>query len=156
MLKSLEGPLWVALGTAIFFLSYGTGIGSLSEPGAGFVSLASGLFLIAIGAIMIMVRRRGSQKEAPESGQPAAPKAASGHFFRLIRLVMLLFLYALLLNPLGYVITTFLVMFGLFHDSGKRRFTIPLLASLACVAATYTVFEIWLRCQLPRGIFPWW
>ncbi len=155
MLNRLEGPVWVALGIGISLLSYRTGIGSFREPGAGFVSLASGLFLLVVGAIMIAVRKRGSPEKAPES-RPDAPKPRSGHLFGLIRIVALLFLYAFFLETLGYVIATFLAMVGLFYESGRHRLAVPVLASFICVAATYTVFEIWLRCRLPRGIFPWW
>jgi hypothetical protein len=76
--------------------------------------------------------------------------------YRRVYTLVLLVLYALLLNSVGYVITTFLVMFGLFFDPEKRRFAAPLFASLASVAVTYTLFEIWLKTQLPRGLFPWW
>ena len=71
-------------------------------------------------------------------------------------MIALLVFYGLLLEPMGYVIATFLFMFGLFFNLEERRLAAPLFASLASVAATYTIFEIWLKTQLPRGMFPWW
>jgi hypothetical protein len=47
-------------------------------------------------------------------------------------------------------------MWGLFYDQEKHNWATSLMASSVTVGGTYLVFEIWLRCQLPRGIFPWW
>jgi hypothetical protein len=155
-LKAFEGPIWIALGILISLLACDTGIGSFREPGVGFVGLASGLFLIVIGSVMTISRRENAQQEGKGKNKSAMQTSWARPSFKFIYTLALLALYALLLNPLGYVIATFLVMFGLFFDPVKRRWLPPLLASLASVAVTYTVFEIWLKSQLPRGILPWW
>ena len=154
-LSRLEGPIWVAFGIVIAFLSYRTGIGSFNEPGAGFVALASGLFMIAIGTVMALFRA-DSSPEANAEARPAMRGGASRPLVRLILPLALLVLYALLLEPLGYLVATFILMSGLFFDPERPRLAGPLFASLASVAATYTVFEVWLKTQLPRGVFPWW
>jgi hypothetical protein len=156
VLNWIEGPIWVALGVAISLLSYRTGIGSFSEPGAGFVAFGSGIFMIVIGSIRSIARGGTSGQKAGEPGEPSLRKTTGRPSYRRVYTLVLLVLYALLLNSVGYVITTFLVMFGLFFDPEKRRFAAPLFASLASVAVTYTLFEIWLKTQLPRGLFPWW
>jgi hypothetical protein len=71
-------------------------------------------------------------------------------------MVMVLVGYGLALDLLGYLITTFLVMFALFYDRGTNRLLPSVLASLLTVVSTYLIFGTWLRIQLPRGIFPWW
>jgi len=156
LLKAFEGSIWIALGILISLLAYNTGVGSFREPGVGFIGLASGLFLIVIGSVMSMTRRGNAQQEGKEGSQSAVQTTITRPSFKFIYTLVLLALYALLLNPLGYVIATFLVMFGLFFDPFTRRWLPALFASLASVAITYIVFEIWLKSQLPRGIFPWW
>lgn len=136
----------------ISFLSYQTGIGVFTEPGAGFVALATGLFLVVIGAFMSFTRRRAPGRQ----GGPGKPGTFFGRFFRLAYMLSLLVLYGVFLEPLGYLIATFLLMYGLFFHPEGRRFGFPLFASLISVAVTYTVFEVWLKTQLPRGICPWW
>ena len=155
-LKAFEGPIWIALGILISLLAYNESIGSFREPGVGFVGLAAGLFLIVIGSVMTISRRENAQQEGKGKNKSAMQTSLARPSIKFIYTLALLALYALLLNPLGYVIATFLVMFGLFFDPFKRRWLPPLLASLASVAVTYTVFEIWLKSQLPRGILPWW
>jgi hypothetical protein len=156
LLKAFEGPIWIALGILISLLAYDTGVGSFREPGVGFIALASGLFIIVIGSVMSITRRVNPQEEGKEENKPSAVTTIVRPSFRFIYTLALLALYALLLNPLVYVTATFLIMFGLFFDPLTRRWLPALFASLASVAITYTLFEIWLKSQLPRGIFPWW
>ncbi|MEW6669893.1 MAG: tripartite tricarboxylate transporter TctB family protein [Thermodesulfobacteriota bacterium] len=156
MLRRLEGPIWLAVGLVISILSYRTGIGTFTEPGAGFVALATGLFLMVIGAVTCFARGGASGQETGEERSAGARGTFIRRIFRLAYMVALLICYGLLLEPLGYLIATFLLMFGLFFNPEGRRFVFPLCASLASVSVTYTVFEIWLKTRLPRGLFPWW
>ncbi len=155
MLRVLEGPVWLLIGVIISAWSFRTGLGSFKEPGVGFVAFASGLFIMAVGALVTIFRRPKAQKVGAASGQTHSRFLESAPFKLTYALVLLVF-YALLLDFLGYIITTFVVLFGLFFDPVGRRWAGPLLASFLSVAVTYLVFEVWLRSQLPRGIFPWW
>jgi putative tricarboxylic transport membrane protein len=149
-----EGWIWIIIGGAICFLSWRIHLGSFREPGAGFVAFASGVALVVIGTIM------GFSKTFLKLSSDSNPDKDRS-FFKLPKLpviytVMVLVGYGLVLDLLGYLITTFLVMFALFYNRGTNRFLTSALASLLTVVSTYLIFETWLRCQLPRGIFPWW
>jgi putative tricarboxylic transport membrane protein len=145
-----EGVIWVIIGGFICLLSWRIDLGSFNEPGPGFVAFASGLSLIIIGSVMALSKTFA--KRSPGAGRPrwALPK------FRLFYTLLLLVGYGLVLQCLGYIVTTFLVLFGLFYDRGINRFLPSFLGSLLTVVITYLVFETWLRVQLPRGILPWW
>jgi len=149
-----EGISWVVLGAFFCVLSWRISIGSFREPGPGFISLASGLSLIIIGLIMMLLRTFSRSSPVVDEHRSRSilrlPRA------RLMYTVILLVGYALFLDLLGYLVATFLVMVGLFFDRGANRLLPSILASLVTVGVTYLLFEIWLRCQLPRGIFPWW
>jgi hypothetical protein len=49
-----------------------------------------------------------------------------------------------------------LAMWGLLFDWKKSSLASSFLSSLLTTAVTYLVFEVWLHCQFPRGLFPWW
>jgi len=157
-LKTFEGPVWIALGVGACLYAYAMGLGTFREPGVGFVAFATGLFLAAVGVLL----RLGPSEAAQGARQPgdrqhrAVGPVLQTKTFKLFYTLAILVVYAILLNPLGYILTTFLVMFGLFFDPGRRRFKAPMGAALLSAATTYVVFEMWLRSQLPRGIFPWW
>jgi putative tricarboxylic transport membrane protein len=149
-----EGIIWIVIGGSICFLSGRIGLGSFHEPGPGFVPFASGLSLVVIGLIMTLSKKFSNPASDGDHG-------ASRPFLRLpkfslVYTVLVLVGYGLVLDLLGYLITTFLVMFALFYDRAANRFLPSVLASLLTVVSTYLIFETWLRVQLPRGIFPWW
>jgi hypothetical protein len=155
LLRLLEGPAWVFVGVIISAWAYGTGLGTFREPGVGFVAFIAGFFILAVGALITVLRRPEQQIVEPPSGATRARFLLSPAFKLTYTLGLLLF-YALLLDRLGYIVTTFVVLFGLFYDPVRRRWAGPLLASFLSVAVTYLVFEVWLKSQLPRGILPWW
>jgi hypothetical protein len=158
-LKTLEGPLWIIIGLAICLYSYKMGLGSFNEPGAGFVAFLTGLFLMIMGTSIFIQRKRviqGVPKDERTEICNSEESFVESTVFKLVYIVALLLIYALLLNYLGYILTTFLVMFGLFLGPVRRRFAFAFTASLISAGITYIVFEVWLHSQLPRGIFPWW
>ena len=152
--ETKEGIIWIVIGGSICFLSGRIGLGSFHEPGPGFVAFASGVCLVVIGVIMTLSRTFSKVSSDSDHGVDRPflklPK------FPLVYTVVVLVGYGLVLNLLGYLITTFLVMFALFYDRGTNHFLPSALASLLTVVSTYLIFETWLRVQLPRGIFPWW
>jgi Tripartite tricarboxylate transporter TctB family len=158
-LKALEGPAWIIIGVAICLYAYKMGLGSFHEPGAGFVAFVTGLFLMLMGALIVMGRKTDLRR-IPKDEKREVRNSETSFFlrpvFKLAYAVALLLVYALFLDRLGYVLATFLVMFGLFYDPGRRRLGLAFTASLLSTGMTYLVFEMWLHTQLPRGVFPWW
>ncbi len=148
-----ESIIWTIVGGAICFLSWRIRLGSFREPGPGFVAFASGLSLVVIGLIMTLSKKYS--KPASDSGHSAGRPFLRLPRFSLVYTILVLVGYGLVLDLLGYLITTFLVMFALFYDRAANRFLPSVLASLLTVVSTYLIFETWLRVQLPRGIFPW-
>ncbi len=149
-----EGIIWSVVGAIICLLSWKIHLGSFHEPGAGFVAFASGIALITIGVMMVLSKMFA--KTPPANGANKHPLLLRLPKLPLVYMVMVLVGYGLVLDLLGYLITTFLVMFALFYDRGRNRLLPSVLASLLIVVSTYLIFETWLRIQLPRGIFPWW
>src|SRR3989304_6253181 len=103
---STEGVLWIIIGSAICFLSWRIRLGSFHEPGPGFVAFASGISLVVIGMIMTF-SKTFSERSSDRSLSAGRP------FLRLLKFplvytVGILVGYGLVLNLLGYLITTFL------------------------------------------------
>ncbi len=143
---------WVILGSLICFLAWRVRLGTFSEPGPGFIAFGAGSFLCVVGIIMLL-----SGLVSPASTEERVPwdrLFPRGVRLRLAYTVLLLFLYTMFLDKLGYVIGTFLLMWGLFLNWERPRWVTSMVASLVTVGVTYLVFEVWLHCQLPRGILP--
>jgi len=153
-IRTLEGIFWIGIGIIICILALQFDLGSFHEPGPGFVAFLSGLFLCGIGLIMTISRTISKKRPG---------QVASGdHTFQIIswpRLAYttgLLLGYTLLIEILGYILATFLLIWGMFYDWEKKNWAWSLLFSVVTALGSYIMFEVWLRCQLPRGVFPWW
>lgn len=150
MIRKREGILWTILGLFVCFLAWQVHFGSFREPGPGFVAFFSGLLIGGIGLVMIIAAVHATPSQSNPSGIAFSHKKWRQLFFTMT----LLCGYTLLLDRLGYIITTLSMMWAFFYFSGGRRWSSSFFISSLIVASTYLVFDIWLRCQLPRGIFP--
>jgi putative tricarboxylic transport membrane protein len=154
--RKIEGLFWFLIGLIVCRLAWKFQVGSLREPGSGFIAFILGMALSLLGLVMVLVevysKTSGNTVAAaghPFRGTPLFPFALTGG---------ILFGYGLLLETLGYNVTTLLAMWALFYlfYEKRNRLLLSLFAAFATTATTYLVFEVWLRSQLPRGIFPWW
>src|SRR5512139_2990008 len=145
-----EGFVWIGMGIVVCLISWKFELGSFHEPGSGFLGFIAGLFVSFVGLIMVLPRFLSKTSHSNGSSPDSSFRIAS--WSRLAYTMALLLIYGLLLEPLGYVITTFLVMWALFYDRHRSNWVSSCFASLVSVGATYLVFEIWLLCQFPRGI----
>jgi len=116
------------------------------------VAFVAGVFIAGIGLIMAL--SRAFSKIDRDEGPEWATAFRQVPWPRLLYVIALLFAYAVFLNSLGYVLCTFFVMLALFYDREKRNWSAALLKSLVVVICSYLLFEVWLSCQFPRGIFP--
>src|SRR4030042_6032046 len=106
--RTIEGLFWVAIGAIICIFAWKAHLGSFLEPGPGFVPFISGLFIAIVGLIMLLsqILPKISQGNSPDLGLTFRNIS----WFRLVFTMGLLFGYAVFLNSLGYLLTTFLTM----------------------------------------------
>jgi len=152
--KTVEGFVWIGIGVIICILALQFDFGSFHSPGPGFVPVLTGLFISVMG--LAMITARAISKHQPGEASGADHPFRIGSWRRLIYTMGLLLAYIILIEPVGFLLTTFLLMFGLFFDHQKRNQAWSLFFSIVTALMSYLTFEVWLRCQLPRGIFPWW
>jgi len=150
-----EGIFWVVIGGVVCILAFQHGLGSVRAPGPGFVAFLSGVLVGGIGIVMILSKSI-SMSRAKGTTRGAGLGIPGVSLRRLAYTMMFLIAYAILMNPLGYIISTFLAMFGLFFNWEKKNWLWSLFFSVTTSLISYLVFEVWLHCQLPRGILPWW
>jgi hypothetical protein len=61
--------------------------------------------------------------------------------------------YFLLLEYLGFVVVSFLLMLFLFLWVGRQRWFVAFLSAAACIGLAYLLFDVLLKSNLPRGVF---
>lgn len=142
-----EGVVWLVLGIGLCIRSIQMDLGHLHNPGAGFFPFLSGA---SLGILGLVVALSGSFRRSL--------KLLSSNWIwrRLVAPIIALFillLYVLLLEPLGFLLTTSVCLFLLFKLSEPKKWLAPSVLTFAAVVLSYLLFSVWLQCQLPIGVF---
>jgi putative tricarboxylic transport membrane protein len=142
----LSSAVWFILGLAVCLGSLQYKLGTPAAPGTGFMPFLTGVaicFFSGIGLIHATLRKRRGEGWAPVLGGVVWKNA----------LVILLSLaaYALLLKPLGFVISTAVFIAFLLRAIVPQRWSVVIACSILTAAASYLIFEVWLKAQLPKG-----
>jgi putative tricarboxylic transport membrane protein len=113
--------------------------------GPAFLPFWTGIVLAACG--LWLCARPAADPEVSWPTSRAFARAASGF--------VLLLLYALALQPLGYLISTavFLVIAILLLE--PVRPARALLVGIASAVFLFLIFRVWLRIPLPGGVLSW-
>jgi len=137
---------WLVLAGAVCGGGLGLKVGTPSEPGSGFLPFGTGL-LLGVLALVHLFRIRFRKIATAETESFLGEIRWS----RGLYVVASLFLYALLLPRLGYILTTFLLMLVLFSVYERKKWWMVGTLTLLVIALTYLVFHTWLKVQFPPG-----
>jgi putative tricarboxylic transport membrane protein len=146
----LGGLIWFMLGISLCIGSIKLKLGDLRMPGPGFMPFISGIFLGVFGLILTLSaipKKFGEEEEL--NGKKIWKEVNCG---KLLLTLIFSFGYGFLLEPLGFLITTFIFLFFLFKLTQPKRWVMPLVLSVGSVVTSYLFFHIWLKCQFPMGI----
>ena len=119
-----------------------------SRPGPGLMPFLSGTALSVSGLILIFA----TKSEELSDEEVKSKNIGVSYWRNLIFLLLILFSYVLLLDTLGFILTTFLCLFFLFKLGYPKKYLVPLVYSGITVILSHLLFCVWLRFQFPRGI----
>jgi putative tricarboxylic transport membrane protein len=132
----------------IIIASLRVGVGSVKSPGPGFAGFLAAILLFVL-SLAIFTRdlstlgRRGEGKLSLRRQAVMKP----------VILAITLCSYTFLLTTLGFLISTFILMFIMLLLSDPRRWVYHLVIALLIVNVSYILFYKWLGVILPSGIF---
>ena len=141
----LSGLFLLAVAVAICVGSLQLHVGTLTEPGAGFFPLVTGLAL-GVFSIAILAQAPRSGGESVQFWAPEADKKG------LLLAFLFILVYALLLERVGFIGTTILFFVLMSRFVSRHRWTTAIFFALVTSFATYFVFDLLLRAPLPPGI----
>lgn len=104
------------------------------------------------GLLLLLFSLPALFKEGREEKREEGPWVGP-YWKRVITTIISLAVYALILTRLGYLLSTLLLMVFLFWTPEYKKWTVILIKAMLSVGITYFVFDRWLDCQLPKGIF---
>ena len=137
---------WLSFALYIGIESLRLPLGSWRDPGPGFLPLGAGICL-AILSLTAFFQARSRMEEKTPKGWYSQEKWKS-----LLLILAVLLGYALLLDFLGFLISTFLLLVMLFRFVEPQPWVVSIGGSALASIGCYVLFEIWLKTQLPKGI----
>jgi hypothetical protein len=140
-----SGILLFIFSALIFWGAIPMPYGTLHNPGPGFFPLWLGIILgaMAIGLILKVTWQKEGAKMLREILEE---KIRLG---KVLSILIALFLYGYLLDPLGFPIVTSIFMVFRFIDPLPWKSVIAW-ALIGCMR-TYLIFEVWMKLRLPKG-----
>jgi len=121
--------------------------GGARNPGPGFVPWWAGVALAGLSLLLgvqVVRARRGP-------GARRGVEAARGDWRRVAALLAALALYVVALDPLGYPISTFLLVLLMLRPATRRALVPALGLAVLAAGGSYVLFAVWLQVPLPPG-----
>jgi putative tricarboxylic transport membrane protein len=139
MTKVKSGLFFFGLSLLMLWESLRLGIGSSTEPGPGFLPCCAGAILAVLSLSFIYRGRRFRKSQQPHS--------------RLVVVALIsVFIYSLVLNYLGFIIATFLLLAVLFHLGEPRPWWVLIAVSTSVTLLGYFFFGKVLHVFFPTGL----
>jgi len=125
------------------------GLGTLDTPGAGMLSFGAGagMGILALWSLIESLR----SKKTPDAVQ------GDGAFRwgKFLLVCLCLFGYALVVDWLGFILTTFIVVLALFHILESKKGWLVVIKAALIAIVNYLFFVKWLGVSLPQGFLGW-
>jgi putative tricarboxylic transport membrane protein len=147
-----DGNLWTSVFLLIFsggvaIEAYRLGLGGLHSPGPGFMlfGASSLLGLLSLQQFLkfLMARRLAGKNTWVQK-----------HWRRVILVLVSLTIYNVLLNKVGYLLTTFFLLVFLFRILGSRKWVLIVGGAALISLLTYLVFSLGFELYFPKGLIP--
>lgn len=128
-----------------------------TTPGSGINELGAAFWpqlILSIMMILLVVNIRNTIKKNKEEKKTAFTTGNIQEFFKSKLFIGMIFviLMALLLETLGFLLTTFLFITAYCWLLGERRIHIMILVGIISTIILYLIFSVGLQIMLPRGI----
>lgn len=133
---------FMAMGAFLAWQSVGLSVGSPRVPGPGFFPFCLSLVLVGASFIILFQGMKRSP-HAPEKGLKRSRVAIA---------LAAIFAFPLVMEPAGYLVSTFLLMWLLLKLMVKKTWWFA--PGVACLIslASYILFKVWLKVLLPSGL----
>ena len=138
---------WMALGIGVCYGGYDLELGTLHDPGGGFIFFWAGVIIIGLSlGVLVQALRKKAEKGEMRALFAGIP------WKKILSVIAALFVYAYAFAPLGFILTTVLLLIFLFKAVEPQRWSWAILGAVISTLAVYGVFRILLQCQLPQGV----
>ncbi len=139
---------WLLVAVVVAVASYRLGLGTISQPGSGFLPFWASVLLGLLSLVSF------GQAAANRKNRPKPELLFAGRlWWRAVLAFVALAVWAQVVPFSGYNLATFFLMTFLFWLAGRQRLWRVAAYSLGTTVITYYVFSRALNLQVPAGPF---
>jgi putative tricarboxylic transport membrane protein len=122
-------------------------VGTLGNPGPGLFPFFTGILMSIISGGMFI----NSYRQSISAGRE--PLGADKRLWhnKAVATVVIMLLYAITIDWLGFLTATFVMLFILYKAIGDLSSKASLGGAIVTAAMAYILFKVWLNVQLPVG-----
>jgi putative tricarboxylic transport membrane protein len=143
------GGFWLLFSLYTSVESYRLGLSTANRPGPGFFPF---LAAISIGLITAFRLVNTCRKSPPdENFEPASATETK----LVVGVIAGMLAYALLLDLLGFLLCTFLLVAFYLKLIAARRWSVALIFAAVVALSSHLFFDVLLKAELPRGLLDW-
>lgn len=117
-------------------------------PGEGFFPLALALTLVAISGLSLLKIFLSKSYTSTQKSTLITPVK----YRKMIIYSAAILIYALILEPLGYIFSSALVFFSILKFAEREDLLSIIIVTAGTLIFSYLLFEKWLMIPLPKGI----
>lgn len=140
--------IWFFVGLVIMYFSISHGLGELGSPFTGFMPFLTGLAMSILSVIGFIKGTRDRVK-----GKKWKSFMKNVQWQKPLITLIGLCAFILLLNTLGFILTTALLVGFLLRVIQPQKWGVVISGAILTSLVNYLLFVIWLKTQLPKGIF---
>jgi len=144
----IPGVFFVVLGIASALGSWRLELGTFKTPGAGLVPFLISVILIILSIIVVI-----TSHEIRRSFQEVLNIWSGVDIKKIVLVLVYLLGYAFCLEKIGYITTTLIFFLILLKTVGSLKWRVVIITSVLAVSLSYVMFVVFLKVQLPSGIW---
>jgi putative tricarboxylic transport membrane protein len=149
-----SGLALLALGLFLAFQSIRLPLWGGSGPEAGFYPLAVAVIIVSLSLFLVLTsgvftRAKGEEKLIEERGEKV-------HLHKVFAYLVLVLLYGILVERVGFLITSALLLFLILKFVERQGWKATLLVGVTSIVISYAIFVYFLQVPLPRGFLQYW
>jgi putative tricarboxylic transport membrane protein len=149
-----SGLALFVLGLFLAFHSIRLPLWGGSGPEAGFYPLAVAVIIVSLSLFLvlksaILTRPKGEEKLAEQGMEKI-------HLHKVFAYLVLVLLYGILVERVGFLITSALLLFLILKFVERQGWKATLLVGVTSIVIGYTLFVYFLQVPLPRGFLQYW
>ena len=142
-----SGIFFLLISVFVIVESLRTGFGKWIAPGPNFLLFWTRVVLGCLSLLLIINTLHKRPVSPVKNWYKEVLWARWG-----ITLISLL-VYTFVLEYLGFIICTVIFIIVLMISAQPQRWKTALIVAVVATGASYLLFQIWLKAQLPRGLF---